>query len=546
MIKKILLISVLAATGLALAQASVQARPDISDIRSPRSIQEIVCERFSSRWIFPPTCQAPEPPAEPQCGNSVVESGEECDGSAPAGYICTNQCQLVIDIPEPQCGNNLVEAGEACDGSAPAGFVCTNQCDLQEVITEPEIVSYGYASLLGVGVVPPVDVAGHGTAVFWLDDENNMNYDLTVAALTGPITSAHFHGSASSTQNAGVLFDITNTFDGFHAEGVWEELTLDSLGYLLNDEIYLSLHTDNHPDGELRGQVYLDDVGIALLRAESEVPPVFESAVGTGFFKWQEETDDLWFRMTASNLTGPVTAANFHGQASEGENADVIFDISFFIDGQHIEGNWTGVNQAKRNYLVNELVYVNLQTEAYPTGELRGQVIGLPSPAVDLEQLVINEVYADVDSEHGEEGSNEWIELYNNGATIVNLLDWIIEDSEESSDILQEEVMVAPGEFVLISQATSTFEVYWPGQIPAGTHLIALGSPIGSGLANSGDALLLKSGDGIMDAMSYGNDSSIFDLTAAGAGKSLSRDPNGKDTNTADDWIELDEPTPGF
>jgi hypothetical protein len=76
--------------------------------------------------------------------------------------------------------------------------------------------------------------------------------------------------------------------------------------------------------------------------------------------------------------------------------------------------------------------------------------------------------------------------------------------------------------------------------------LIVLDSPIGSGLANTGDALLLKSGDGIIDAMSYGSDSSIFDLPAADAGKSLSRNPNGKDTNTSSDWIELDIPTPGF
>lgn len=35
---------------------------------------------------------------DPICGNGIVEQGESCDGSAPDGYTCNDQCQLVEDV----------------------------------------------------------------------------------------------------------------------------------------------------------------------------------------------------------------------------------------------------------------------------------------------------------------------------------------------------------------------------------------------------------------------------------------------------------------
>lgn len=50
----------------------------------------------------------------PVCGNDVLESGEECDGTAPA--ICP-VCQADCTCAPGACGNGIVEGGEQCDGS---------------------------------------------------------------------------------------------------------------------------------------------------------------------------------------------------------------------------------------------------------------------------------------------------------------------------------------------------------------------------------------------------------------------------------------------
>ncbi|HRX86330.1 MAG TPA: PQQ-dependent sugar dehydrogenase [Phycisphaerae bacterium] len=58
----------------------------------------------------------------PQCGNFVVESGEECDdGNAVGGDGCSETCQL-----EATCGNGVVEFGEQCD--PPDGGTCNASC----------------------------------------------------------------------------------------------------------------------------------------------------------------------------------------------------------------------------------------------------------------------------------------------------------------------------------------------------------------------------------------------------------------------------------
>ncbi len=61
----------------------------------------------------------------PVCGNDVVESGEECDGTADAA--CPGQCEVGCTCPAPVCGNNVVESGEECDGTADAA--CPGQCN---------------------------------------------------------------------------------------------------------------------------------------------------------------------------------------------------------------------------------------------------------------------------------------------------------------------------------------------------------------------------------------------------------------------------------
>jgi len=76
------------------------------------------------------------------CGNGKVDGDEECDKTNLTGQTCmdagfaggalrckpdcTLNTSLCINSPTTQCGNGIVETGEQCDGSILAGNTCIN------------------------------------------------------------------------------------------------------------------------------------------------------------------------------------------------------------------------------------------------------------------------------------------------------------------------------------------------------------------------------------------------------------------------------------
>ena len=61
------------------------------------------------------------------CGNGVVEAGEQCDdGNLVAGDGCSASCRLEV------CGNGIRDAGEQCDdGNTVSGDGCSAGCRLE-------------------------------------------------------------------------------------------------------------------------------------------------------------------------------------------------------------------------------------------------------------------------------------------------------------------------------------------------------------------------------------------------------------------------------
>jgi len=110
----------------------------------------------------------------------------------------------------------------------------------------------------------------------------------------------------------------------------------------------------------------------ATLDGKTEVPPNTSAATGTAEIDYDAASKKLSWKVTYSGLSGPATAAHFHGPAEAGKNAGVAVPIAN-PGTSPVEGSAT-LTDAQAADLVAGKYYVNIHTAANPGGEIRGQV----------------------------------------------------------------------------------------------------------------------------------------------------------------------------
>ena len=109
------------------------------------------------------------------------------------------------------------------------------------------------AMLSGAEEVPPVETGGTGSAnVTWNSETKELSWSIDFAGLSGPATAAHFHGPADPGANAGPVITIDDLESP--SEGT-ATLTDEQAADLAAGKWYVNVHTEAHPDGEIRGQL---------------------------------------------------------------------------------------------------------------------------------------------------------------------------------------------------------------------------------------------------------------------------------------------------
>ncbi|MGH0518046.1 CHRD domain-containing protein [Bacillus toyonensis] len=128
-----------------------------------------------------------------------------------------------------------------------------------------------FAKLRGRNEVPPVETNARGQAFFKLSrDELSLKFKLELFDIENVVV-AHLHLGAKGTNGPVVAFlfgPITNpvsiecaTFTGMITQedlvGPLAGQTLDALvNEIIAGNIYINVHTVQHPNGEIRGQLY--------------------------------------------------------------------------------------------------------------------------------------------------------------------------------------------------------------------------------------------------------------------------------------------------
>ena len=185
---------------------------------------------------------------------------------------------------------------------------------------------------------------------------------------------------------------------------------------------------------------------------------------------------------------------------------------------------------------ITNVVLLGLLVAALLLSSQLSPLIGASSPT-----LLISEVLYDPP---GTEPNDEWIEIFNNTSSPMELTDWTISDNM-STDVISPTMTIPAGGCMVIA-ASEDFYTNYPDF--TGDIVFVADGRIGNGLGNSGDRLILKDGEGmVIDRMSYGTDTTAFEPACldVAEGHSLERSPANVDTDTADDWIDQEAPNPG-
>lgn len=122
---------------------------------------------------------------------------------------------------------------------------------------------------------------------------------------------------------------------------------------------------------------------IANLKGSNEVPPNPSPGTGTAFITYDDVAHSLTLSGSFSGLVAGLTAGHYHGPALPGANASVVHGFSGLPLGS-TSGSWTDVwmlTPTQEGYLTGGLLYVNLHSQTYGGGEIRGQVVPDATPA---------------------------------------------------------------------------------------------------------------------------------------------------------------------
>jgi hypothetical protein len=144
------------------------------------------------------------------------------------------------------------------------------------LVDQIHAAKYPYdATLSGQNEVPPVETSATGEAEFTAPANDTIKYRINVTGIMNA-SAAHIH-MAKEGENGEVIADLLNTpsskekdtaygmiFRGnltdSSLKGEMQGKTLDDLAAAMDSgDAYVNVHTAEHPDGEIRGQLVNSD-----------------------------------------------------------------------------------------------------------------------------------------------------------------------------------------------------------------------------------------------------------------------------------------------
>ncbi len=242
----------------------------------------------------------------------------------------------------------------------------------------PPVQRNAYAAYLhGSNVIPSVNTESTGVAILTIDEQNlTLNYHLYVYNIEN-VFASHIHLGAEG-ENGPVAIPLEPPEEGQSSGEV--SLSEDNLSNLNEGLFYVNVHTDEYPDGEIRGQLMDEPLAFkATLSGSQVVDPVETDASGEATLTLNEDLTTLSYTLTITDIE-EVTAAHIH-LGARGVSGDVIFpiaDSSFETTSGEIE-----LDEEQLDHLLSREYYFMVHTSQNPGGEIRGQIEFDPEEFID-------------------------------------------------------------------------------------------------------------------------------------------------------------------
>ncbi|HYO14354.1 MAG TPA: CHRD domain-containing protein [Thermoanaerobaculia bacterium] len=232
--------------------------------------------------------------------------------------------------------------------------------------------------LRGDQEVPPAASAASGGCMGQLDVPAAQFSLICVHNVSGA-TILHIH-RAPAGANGPVVFDLGDPASPVQA--TWTGMTPADIADLLAGSLYVNIHTDGRPAGEIRGQILERTVDSVPFTADGSqvVPPNASSATGNCLADLNDAATALLVQCTHDV---PLPQAAHVHQAPAGENGPVVF--SFGAATSPFSGGVPMTPLLVAQFAATFL-YVDIHSESaseeLPGDEIRGQIGVPPNPTV--------------------------------------------------------------------------------------------------------------------------------------------------------------------
>ncbi|MDX1407843.1 MAG: CHRD domain-containing protein, partial [Saprospiraceae bacterium] len=262
-----------------------------------------------------------------------------------------------------------------------------------QVVGQPLAVFRAY--LAGTNQVPFVTSRADGQVIAELNPDSSLIVSGSFAGVRSGVATqiaggAHIHLGMAG-MNGGIQFflnselNVDSTGGVFAADSNQFVANADQFQAMMRRGLYVNLHSNAVTSGEIRGQLLPESqiVFNGNLCSATAMPPV--KSMAGGLIKGELTGNRLTLSGTLSGLSSDIDTNILGGAhvhlAAAGSTGGVAFPVNLTFDGDltratlHARDNVFMLEEDERNAILARGAYVNVHTETYGSGEIRGQLL---------------------------------------------------------------------------------------------------------------------------------------------------------------------------